>query len=93
MVNAPNARRFANKLSNVFDKNKDGELDEEEREAARESFRRVVAVPIPDLVKGVDPVGHRMPAGRTAGRTPDRGGRARWTARSAAVPGADSGWS
>ena len=53
-----------------FDKNKDGELDEEEREAARESFRR-------GPNERGRPDGPPDASGRTAGPSRDRGGRAR----------------
>jgi hypothetical protein len=53
-----------------FDKNKDGELDEEEREAARESFRR-------GPNERGRPGGPPDASGRTAGPPRDRGGRAR----------------
>ncbi|MDE2714680.1 MAG: CotH kinase family protein [Verrucomicrobiota bacterium] len=53
-----------------FDKNKDGELDEEEREAARESFRR-------GPNERGRPDGPPDVSGRTAGPPRDRGGRAR----------------
>ena len=53
-----------------FDKNKDGELDEEEREAARESFRR-------GPNERGRPGGPSDASGRTAGPPRDRGGRAR----------------
>ena len=59
-----------------FDKNKDGELDEEEREAARESFRSGGG-PNPFSNERGRPGGPPDASGRTAGPTPDRGGRAR----------------
>jgi len=59
-----------------FDKNKDGELDEEEREAARESFRSGGG-PNPFSSERGRPGGPPDASGRTAGPTPDRGGRAR----------------
>ncbi|SVB07970.1 uncharacterized protein METZ01_LOCUS160824, partial [marine metagenome] len=59
-----------------FDKNKDGELDEEEREAARESFRSGGGPNAFSNERG-RPGGPPDASGRTAGPPPDRGGRAR----------------
>ena len=59
-----------------FDKNKDGELDEEEREAARESFRSDGG-PNPFSSERGRPGGPPDASGRRAGPPPDRGGRAR----------------
>ena len=57
-----------------FDKNKDGQLDEEEREAARESFRSGSGPNAFSNERG-RPGGPPDARGRTAGPPPDRGGR------------------
>ena len=59
-----------------FDKNKDGQLDEEEREAARESFRSGGGPNAFSNERG-RPGGPPDASGRAAGPPPDRGGRAR----------------
>ena len=57
-----------------FDKNKDGQLDDEEREAARESFRSGGGPNAFSNERG-RPGGPPDASGRTAGPPPDRGGR------------------
>ncbi len=72
----PNREAQRKQILERFDKNKDGELDEGEREAARESFRNG-GRPNAFSNERRRPDGQPNASGRTAGPSPDRGGRTR----------------